>query len=384
MYKRIFMIAAYSPPGNSTLFNLGASKKIESMLRILRRMNKKVVLINTAHNSEELKNCSVKRQNIADCKVITITPFSLYNRKIGKLFNLFFAIWLAMRLRKPRKQFLLWCYNGYAFECLFALFMPKNQHIVIEMEDMPFSRKRGFIDIKNRLDSFLLSLVLKRVTLITCVNNIIADNFKHIPAEKVLFPSIISQQLASQHFDIAFSRATRTIGYFGGLNTEKGADIVLQLITDLPAGWQVIVTGSGGLSEQFFKLANSHPDKLLFGYNVPEIELYQLMEKCDVLINPHKPIEEMGNGIFPFKVYEYLYTRRLVLTTRLPKESDIIESALVFFDGSVESLKQQLSEADRLFAEKKLAIDMAANFISERYTVQGFSNTIISSLAKLN
>jgi glycosyltransferase involved in cell wall biosynthesis len=381
MYNRTIIIAAYSPPNNSSLSNLGASKKIESVIKILYRLNKRIVLINTAHNPELIQNCRVKREIIAGNKVIVVTPFTLFNRKIGKLLNLFFACWYALRFRKSSKRFLLWCYNGYAFECLFALLMPINKDIVIEMEDMPFSRKKGLFNIKNRLDSFLLSRLSKNAQLITCVNNAIADQFSSVPAKKVLFPSIIGQQLMAQHFSQAFCNNNKVLGYFGGLNEEKGADIILNLLENLPADWQVIVTGSGNLTERFATLAKKMPDKLTFGHNVSEQELYELMSRCDVLVNPHKPIASMGNGIFPFKVYEYLYTRRLVLTTSLPKESHIIESALVFFDGSITSLKDKMAESANIFFEKERDINIAADFIENNFSEHGFSKTINTILS---
>jgi glycosyltransferase involved in cell wall biosynthesis len=382
MYNRIFVIAAYSPPGKSAVAHLGGSKKIESIISVLHRLNKRVVLINTAHNAESLSNCSVKREVIAGNKVITVTPFTISNRKVGKLLNLIFAVWYALRFRKSTKRFLLWCYNGYAFECLFALLMPKHNDVVIEMEDMPFSRKKGIFDIKNKLDSFLLTRLSKSVQLITCVNSGIADYFSSVPANKVLFPSIITRQLSGQNFNPAFCSSKRVLGYFGGLNEEKGADIILELLADLPLGWQVVVTGSGSLAEKFASLSKAIPEKLTFGHNVSETELYELMKRCDVLVNPHKPIGNMGNGIFPFKVYEYLYTRRLVLTTELPKEIPTIESALVFFEGSATSLKEKLVEAEQLYLKKELAIDNAANFIAENFSEQGFSQTISTILTK--
>ena len=382
MYNRIFVVAAYSSLDNSSLAHLGASKKIESVLRILHNINNRIVLLNTAHNAEYFNNCRVRREYIAGNKIITITPFTIFNRKLGKLLNLFFAVWYALRFKKSKKRFLLWCYNGYAFECLFALMMPKGNAVIIELEDMPFARKKGFLDVKNRLDSFLLSRLISKAQLITCVNNNIADYFSSFSVQKVLFPSIITRQLSSQHFNQAFSSDKRTIGYFGGLNQEKGADIVLELLEDLPPGWQVIVTGSGHLAEKFAFLAQSMPNQLTFGHNVSDTKLYELMNQCDVLVNPHKPIADMGNGIFPFKVYEYIFSRRLILTTKLPKETIMIESALVFFDGSVTALKEKLAEAERLFIEKEPAINKAADFILDNYSENGFSKTISYILTK--
>ena len=382
MYNRIFVIAAYSPPGKSSLAHLGGSKKIESVLRVLHKLNKRVVLINTAHNEVSFHNCGLRREIIAGNKVITVTPFTIFNRKLGKFLNLFFAVWYALRFRKSTKHFLLWCYNGYAFECLFALLIPKHNDVVIEIEDMPFSRKKGILDIKNKLDSFLLSRLSKSVQLITCVNNAIAEHFSGVSAKKLLFPSIITRQLSGQHFSQAFCSNKRVLGYFGGLNEEKGADIILELLDDLPVGWQVVVTGSGSLAEKFAFLANAIPEKLTFGHNVSETDLYELMDRCDVLVNPHKPIANMGNGIFPFKVYEYIYTRRLVLTTELPKESQLIESALVFFDGSIVSLKEKLADAEQVFIEKNSSINSAANFIADNYSEHGFSQAIATILSE--
>lgn len=380
MYDRVFVVAAYSPPGNSGLSNLGASKKIESVIRILKTLNKRIVLINSAHNREEFRRTRVGREIVGGVSTIVITPFTLPNRKLGKLLNLFYAFYCAWRFSGRPKKKLVWCYNGYSFECLFALFIAEPKQIVVEMEDMPFSRKRGRFDIKDRLDNFLLGILAHKVQLVTCVNQAIADYFSALPANKILFPSVINQKLASQSFNAPFSRDSRTIGYFGGLNQEKGADVMLELVRELPAYWRVIVTGGGVLTPDFIALAAQYPGKLTFGQNVSEEQLHRYMHECDVLVNPHKPIADMGNGVFPFKVYEYLYTRRLVLTTKLPAECEVIESALEFFDGSVQALKAKLIDAEAIYMNRRSNINDAADYIAENFSEKGFATSVIRSL----
>ncbi len=380
MYDRIIIIAAYSPPGNSGLSNLGASKKIESVVRMLKTLNKSIVLINSAHNQEEFGRSRVRRQIVGGVNTVVVTPFTLPNRKIGKLLNLLFAIYCARRFSRKSKKQLIWCYNGYAFECLFALSLDAPKEIVVEMEDMPFSRKRGRFDIKDRLDSFLLDILADKVNLMTCVNQAIADYFSALPAKKILFPSVINQKLASQGFNAPFSGGSRTIGYFGGLNQEKGADVMLELVRELPADWRVIVTGGGVLAADFVALAAQFPERLTFGQNVSEEQLHRYMQECDVLVNPHKPIVDMGNGVFPFKVYEYIYTRRLVLTTKLPAERSVIESALEFFDGSVHALKAKLTDAEAIYLNRRGNIDAAAEYIATNFSEQGFANSVVQLL----
>ena len=364
-----YFVAPYSPIG-SEFVNLGAVKKIDALIRILRDLGFTVRLLNSAHNECKIRPSTIRRSSAGGVRLVEITPFSLPSRPLGKVFNMAFGWAIGRALSKS-----VWLYNGYAFECIFGLAFKNPGFLVMEIEDLPFSRRRGALEIKNRLDQFLLQKVLPKSNLITCVNTKIAENFASFGARKFVLPGLVSNASLVDLVRDPFSGHPYRVGYFGGLNEEKGAGCMLGLMNVLPRGWQVVVTGSGPLAHEFYSWAQ-HSDRLLFEENASDQRVRELMLSCDVLVNPHKPIVDMRSGVFPFKVYEFLSTGRLVITTQLPATPIDFSQAVELFDGTSQSLARILEQGHQLYADKKSAVLEVAQIVNERYSEAGLRQTL--------
>lgn len=377
MVERIYLVAPYSPPGGE-LVHLSAAKKIEMVAGLLSKIGVSVVLVNTAHNCRRFAATHTSRRRMGDIQVAEITPFTCPIRPIGKLFNIVSAGKLARRL--CARDALVWIYNGYAYESVFALSCKSRRKLVVEIEDLPFSRSRGWLEAKNRLDSWLLRKVLQVADVITLVNNSMRGDFEHLGASKIVLPSIISRQLTARSGKAPFVEDRYTLGYFGGLSSEKGVDVLLELVPILPESWRMIITGAGPLAQDLELAARDYPDRLLFRREVSEEHLYDLMLQCDALVNPHKPIGEMRNGVFPFKVFEYLVTKRLVFSTALPQSGVEIDRAIVWMGGSVRELRSLLEMAREIYVTKKGEIEAVAEAIIEGYSEDSVTRTLLGAL----
>jgi glycosyltransferase involved in cell wall biosynthesis len=320
----ILIIAPYSPPSRLSATNLGASRKLETILLVLSKLDNNFVLINSAHNETIAATFSTQRVIIAGIELTEITPPTYSNRALGKLKNLFCINQMLNELKKIGQPQFLWLYNGYAFEMLFALKAKKtlNVPIILEFEDWHFSRGRGF-NPKPYIDYFFWRLAATTMSGAFVVNNLLANKMQGLAKNVELLPGIVPQVLA----DIAsrsppFKTPTDTIniGFFSGLNSEKGADIVLQLAHKLPDGYVLHVTGSGAMGNDFEQTAKSLYGRVCYYGRVEDKTLYQIIAKCDVMLNPHASIENMNNGVFPFKVIEAVASGRLLISTPLPTE----------------------------------------------------------------
>lgn len=365
----VIIVAPYTPIGSYKYSSLGGAKKIELVIRMLSRLSKRIILINSAHNLTGFNQTTVKALTIGGVRVIVITPPTLPNRKIGKAANMFMASHFAKRLAKLSVS-QLWIYNAYVFESLFALAFLQSQKVplIVELEDWPIARNRGLSNIKCWLDFLYLKKVLPKATLITCVNQDIIDQLSGIKAHKILFPSFIHPKItANQHKP--FSRPPPyVLGYFGGLRIEKGVDVLLQLADKLPDNWQMVITGSGPLATQCELAEKKYENRLTFIPNASDEQLYALMAQCDVIINPHKSIKEMGHGIFPFKVFEALASGRLVISTPLPRCGINLEEVILWFDGSVENLLEQLNQAAFFYRQRQDKVEKMAAQILDEYS----------------
>lgn len=366
----VFVVAPYSPVGSCASPALGAAKKIAAVIGALSALGHDVILVNTAHNEIRYAPRDKSRLEISPGLVIeVITLSTLMSRPVGKAFNVMQARSIARQL-SHRGAALLWIYNGYAFESRFALEFIKRTGcpLVVELEDMPFSRKRPG-NIKPRLDDYYLQRVLPIAALVTCVNNFIPSALKLSPENTFLLPGLVdSELLAAGPGKQPFSGARFIAGYFGNLSAEKGADIILQLSRDPPSNWRFVVTGSGPMVDDFAEAAKKHPDQLKFIPNASGQEVVSNMLDCDAIINPHSPIANMGNGVFPFKVIEALASGRLVISTALPKCGIELEASVLFIDHGAPALSRGLAEAEHFYRLRQSEIESTSVEARSRFS----------------
>ncbi len=317
----IVIVAPYSPPNRVGDAHLGASRKLESIISILSRIDAQLILVNSAHNGNRVAPISVTKSMVGGVNLIEITPPISSSRPVGKLKNIFSVSQIIRELKKLGVPQLVWFYNGYAFEMCFAAKARRifNTPMVLEFEDWHFSRKRG-LNPKPWIDYLLWRKVAGHMSATFAVNSFLAEKMKRFNSNVELLPGVVPTALASIALEYPPFRANKShinIGFFGGLSAEKGADIVLQLADKLLPGFTLQVTGAGPLENAFTVKSRMRPDSLHFHGRVNDATLYQLISECDVILNPHASIENMGNGVFPFKVVESIASGRLLISTKV-------------------------------------------------------------------
>lgn len=318
----IVIVAPYSPIGSCDAPNLGAARKIEAVIGMLGSRDKFIVLVNTAHHSYLKAPLSTAKKIIGGVDVIELTPATISNRRVGKLLNIIDVPAVVAAILKIGRPELVWLYNGYAFESRFGRLIYKRADckVILELEDWHFSRGRG-LNPKPFVDWFFWRALLSCTSYAFAVNASLAARMGGVSAKVGLFPGVVADGVANLNVDFPpFSRADKScvIGYFGGLSEEKGASHVAALISQLPQNFRMVVTGSGKLEGVFQKLHDEYGEKLEFHGRVGDEKLLELIGSCDVLLNPHAPIDTMANGVFPFKVIEGIASGRLMISTHLP------------------------------------------------------------------
>ncbi|MFP5423952.1 MAG: glycosyltransferase [Gammaproteobacteria bacterium] len=379
----IVVVAPYSPIHLADTPNLGASRKIEAILRALVKLDRKLVLVNSAHNrGEPCESPRAVQLDVEGVSIVQIIPPIYRDRKKGKLLNLLDVRKTVDMVLLQGDCELLWLYNGYAFESAFSIEImnrKKTSIVIEEVEDWHFSRSRG-LNPKPLLDWFYWYRNKKNVTYSCIVNQGIAKKANLRSDRYTLVPGIVSDEiLAIDINEPLFSCWPErvTVGYFGGLNSEKGADRVLQLVSALPENYRLVVTGAGPLANEFDRLSKTRPDKLAFYPKVSDETLASLMASCDVILNPHSSIEKMGNGVFPFKVIEAVATGRFVISTQLPSQGldDLLEGVEYVADD-VPTLARTIVQAKYLYDSKDALIRECAQRARKRFGINVIYNVV--------
>jgi glycosyltransferase involved in cell wall biosynthesis len=361
---------------------LGAAKKIAAVASALSTLGHEVVLVNSAHNATRRAGLQTDLVEIKEGVAIQMVTLPTYgSRPLGKARNILQARSIAREVARTMTGHgaaLLWIYNGYAFECRFALEFIKvtGCPLVVELEDLPFARKRP-MNIKPRVDDYYLQRVLPLASLVTCVNDVIPGLLGLAPSKSFLFPGIVDAGMIEAGLaQPPFVGPLYTAGYFGNLSVEKGADCLLALAGHLPPSWRLVVTGAGPLAHQFAAYSSAHPDRLRFIHNASDREVVVGMLQCDVIINPHTSIGGMGNGIFPFKVIEALASGRLVISTPLPACGLDLKSVVLFVEHGAPALRAALVGAERFYHRQKLAIQSISQEVRSRYSEASLADEV--------
>ncbi len=356
----IVIVAPYSPVGLSKTPNLGAARKIEVIVAALAALKLPIVLVNSAHNDEVRAGLQQRQTVIGGVPLTEVMLPTLKRRPLGKAVNLLQVSAVVGRVLDLGVPSLIWLYNGYAFECLFAQRMRHHLDVpvVLEFEDWHFSRGVG---VKTLLDYLAWRTCARHFALAFCVNANLQKRMERLGVASRLLPGVVPDELISLSASRPFTKDVLTVGYFGGLTREKGAHLLLELASCLPQEVQLVVSGAGPLADDFRRLADTPGEAVCFLGQVGVEQLYAAIAKCDLIVNPHMSIKAMEGGVFPFKVIEAIASGRLLISTALPMAG--IEHSLrgvLFFDGSAVDLKRAIEAAHAFFCENSHVISDSA------------------------
>ena len=382
----LVICAPYAPIRLSAAPNLGAARKLESVIEVLSALDEDVLLVNSAHNSLERQTFADSHIDMKGVNVRQLVLPTYQSRRLGKLLNLTQVQECADRVLAQGRPDLIWLYNGYAFESAFARSIRSKVDcpVVLEFEDWHFSRRP--LNPKPLID-YLSWLRLRKVAShVFAVNSALAEKVRRWPCTCSLLPGLVSNSLVSTcEKRKPFTPPNRrgVMGYFGGLSDEKGADQIVRLARRTPDGWKLLVAGAGPLESAFREAALANDNAFFFHPRASDEMLEVLIAECDVIINPHRPIVEMQDGVFPFKVIEALASGRQLISTELPDAGvPHVRDVVLYYDGSYGDLTRAIEEARSFYLQRASLIERVSSQISYMYGQSKLSSQVSGLLRR--
>lgn len=177
-----------------------------------------------------------------------------------------------------------------------------------------------------------------------------------ISADKIL---VSSDGVKLEKFDIDLSQIEareklglpkdkKLIGYVGAFRTlgmEKGLDIAIQSMTKLSQGVTLVLVGGHPADIEYYGKMSAElgvKNRVILvgrvGYNT--VPTY--LKAFDVLIAPFPETEHYSYYMSPMKIFEYMASKKPIVSTDLPSLRDIIGNgeALLVAPGSAEELAE--------------------------------------------
>lgn len=146
-----------------------------------------------------------------------------------------------------------------------------------------------------------------------------------------------------------------TAGYAGSLYAGRGVELVLNLARRFPEGRFLII---GGPTDRAKELERGSRDlklnNVLFPGFIPNAEIPSFLAACDVLLMPYqKSVSVSGGGdtanwMSPMKMFEYLASGRLILSSDLPVLREVLNdgNAVLCPPGDVDAWEGALRKAE--------------------------------------
>jgi glycosyltransferase involved in cell wall biosynthesis len=365
------VVAPYCPAGRTGYTALGAASKIEAVLIGLSSAGRQPELLNTGHQDAELSAGTRSVLSLGGIFVDEIQPMTLPFRPLGKCFQALLAPLYAVRLLRGRNVGGLWLYNSYLFEVIIgvcARLMQPDLPIVLELEDAPLARKRtGLGWLKTKLDSIALRLIVRRANVVTLVQPRLRELLGPSSARIIDLPVLFSLEQWAKNSDIEPLGAP-SVGYFGGLSSEKGADKLIDVIklSEPRITWHV--TGVGELAPAFQVLAKENPERVHFYGTVTASRYKEIYAKVDAIVNLHRSLDEFSGGIFPFKLLEAVAANKLLISTVANGCPGEIAASVVWVKGDiVAETCGALARIEELQHDTRVLRNVAAEWVRSRY-----------------
>ena len=275
----------------------------------------------------------------------------------------------------------LWIYNSYLFEviclCTAKLIAPRLV-TVLELEDLPRARRReGTGMIKTHLDAFALEVALRIVNGITMVQKNMC-RFKSNRQFVWYLPVLLSRVVTDGP---KTTQRPMTIGYFGGLNAEKGIDILIALIRQFNGNCRWIVCGSGPMERELRTEALAFPDRFRFLGCLDDQQFQSAFGEVDAIINLHKPLESFARGVFPYKLLEAVAHGKIVISTPMIGCPEEVAPAIHWLEGNpLEAGLSALSRIEEIKTQSGAARQQAQKWVIENFSSQSAIGRIFKDL----
>jgi len=158
----------------------------------------------------------------------------------------------------------------------------------------------------------------------------------------------------------------KIIMYCGSLKPGKGIPIILKTAKRLKEYQFVLVGGSKGVIKHWIKrLIRENIRNVYFtGFIAPKFVPFYL-KSADILIMPYDLTEKESimdiNTTSPLKLFEYMASKRPIITTRIPTIEKIITNEVDAILTKPNNLGGIIYAIERLINDKKLAKKLTIN-----------------------
>jgi glycosyltransferase involved in cell wall biosynthesis len=379
--KTIYFIAPFDPDGFKLTRFLAAHKKIQFILNLLSETKHDVFLICSTPNTKFKKPTRIVSTKLSNNITIkALIPSSSIDGKLNMVGNIIkIPKIINYAINNFGKPDVVYTYNAYAFEMKAAKYLSDKcgSFVVLEFDDWHFARG---INAKAIVDWFYWQRALSSINYSFSVNQFIEDVNEKYGIESSLLPGTVNKEivkLSTSKPPFKSEKNYITCGYFGGLTKDKGADFLIKMIEKSTAqklNIRWFITGKGPFEEELKLLSKNYSDMVTYFGVVSDIELAEIIGRTDVLLNPHIKMD----GVFPFKLIEYVASGRLVLSSEMtfPIKLNWIKDSILFENLELDKWLETILKSLNSYNSKRKIINSVSKKVSIEFSKRSIRDEI--------
>jgi glycosyltransferase involved in cell wall biosynthesis len=160
--------------------------------------------------------------------------------------------------------------------------------------------------------------------------------------------------------------------YSGALDNTRGVDLLLETLEHLPErGWHLDITGHGLLTGHVTSFAQQPrwKDKITYHHSLPPEAYDTILKEAHVGLNCQRASDPVSNVTFPSKVFTYLSTGLLVISSKAGAVEEICGNACYYYgEETAQSLANAMKAVISDFSGIRQKLDLTA--VSDRYSIE--------------
>lgn len=324
IYLNNFMSENIANKRNSqNIYSQAANNKITGMLLALKSIKTKVTVLSSGLVNSKSGKRYYKEEEIYDnTKIIycSIIDFPLINT-ISSIMYMYKTLKEIHSLERIDNII----FYNYKPEVAWVAYLAKkklNIPITVEYED-GYSHIDSIKGLKALIFNFTENFISKRINSAIVVNSELEKKNK-VPTlivRGVTNPNFYNEcRMHERHTNKKF-----TILYAGGLDKERGIDVLLNSLNYLKIDCKVVITGKGEL-----KCKDERVEFLGF---VSHDEVKKLMLNADLLIQCQLVKHSFSNESFPSKIFEYIATGNIIISSNIKEVIKFASDSIIYYEN---------------------------------------------------
>lgn len=306
---------------NENIYSQPANNKIEGITKALLENGCNITILSSGLvNRKTGKKYNISTEKIFGVNIIygSIVDFPFLNTLSSII-----SIYREIRRQYKKKKVDRIIFYNYKPEVAWPAFFAKKIlriPITVEYED-GYSHVEGIGGIKAKIFSITEKKVSEYIDSAIVVNSSLSERYR-VPA--VVVRGVVNADFYNRCRKYKkFPNDKFTILYSGGLDKERGIDVLLKAVKYLDIDCRVIVTGKGNIS--------CDDKRVEFRGFIPYEEVQNLMMQSDLLVQCQLSERQFSDESFPSKLFEYIATGNPIVSSAIKDVMDFAHDSFYYY-----------------------------------------------------